>query len=124
MPWTTPSRIAVIGYGAITDEIVRCLELRGQLEALACVLVRPGKRNELAQKAGGRFSVVDALPDLLACKPQIVIEAAGHGAVADFGAAILESGCDLLPVPHCSLCICKDLNPDPQAAECYCRTGP
>ena len=97
MPWTTPSRIAVIGYGAITDEIVRCLDMRGQLEALACVLVRAGRRNELAQKAGGRFCVVDVLADLLACRPQIVIEAAGHAAVADFGAAILASGCDLLP---------------------------
>jgi aspartate dehydrogenase len=96
MPWTTPSRIAVIGYGAITDEMVRSLDMRGQLDALACVLVRPGRRTECEQKAHGRFRIVDALPDLLACKPQIVIEAAGHGAVAEFGAPILEGGCDLL----------------------------
>jgi aspartate dehydrogenase len=96
MPWTKPSRIAVIGYGAITEEMVRSLDLRGQLDTLACVLVRQGRRTEREQKAAGRFRVVDRLPDLLACKPQIVIEAAGHGAVAEFGAPILEGGCDLL----------------------------
>jgi aspartate dehydrogenase len=70
--------------------------MRGQLDAPACVLVRPGRRTECEQKAHGRFRIVDALPDLLACKPRIVIEAAGHAAVAQFGAPILEGGCDLL----------------------------
>ena len=126
MPWTTPSRIAVIGYGAITDEIVRCLEMRGQLEALACVLVRGGRRNELAQKAGARFCVVDALADLLACRPQIVIEAAGHAAVADFGAAILASGCDLLPASVGALAdsaIAKSLVTAARAAELWIASG-
>jgi len=89
-------RIAVIGYGAITDEMVRSLEMRGQLDALACILVRAGRRKALERKAQGRCRLVEALPDLLASRPQIVIEAAGHGAVAQFGAAILCSGCDLL----------------------------
>jgi aspartate dehydrogenase len=89
-------RIAVIGYVAITEEMVRSLEMRGQLEALACILVRPGRREDLEEKAHPRFRLVDALPDLLACAPQIVIEAAGHGAVLEFGADILEQGCDLL----------------------------
>jgi aspartate dehydrogenase len=93
---THPSRIAVIGYGAITDEIVRCLELRGQLKSLVCVLGRPAKLSELKQKAAARFPVVDALPELLAFEPEIVIEAAGHGAVARFGEAVLKRGCDLL----------------------------
>jgi aspartate dehydrogenase len=96
MPWIAPSRIAVIGYGAITDEMVRALDMRGQLEALACVLVRPGRREALEQKAAGRLRLVDTLDGLLACKPQIVVEAAGHGAVTELGAAILERGCDLL----------------------------
>jgi aspartate dehydrogenase len=96
MPRTKPTRIAAIGYGAITEEMVRSLDMRGQLDTLACVLVRPGRRTEREQKAQGRFRIVDALSDLLACKPQIVIEAAGHRAVAEFGAPILERGCDLL----------------------------
>jgi len=96
MPWTNPSRIAVIGFGAITDEIVRCLKMRGQLNTLVCVLGRPSNRTELEQKAAGRFPVVDALPELLAFQPEIVIEAAGHSAVSGFGAAVLERGCDLL----------------------------
>jgi aspartate dehydrogenase len=96
MPWIAPARIAVIGYGAITDEMVRSLEMRGTLDALVCVLVRPGRRQAFAQKAAGRFRVVDTVADLLGCRPQIVVEAAGHGAVVELGATILERGCDLL----------------------------
>ena len=91
-----PARIGVIGYGAITDEIIRCLELRGELEKLVGVLDLPEKLHELADKAAGRFPLFAALPQLLARKPEIVIEAAGHGAVHAFGSDILNSGCDLL----------------------------
>jgi hypothetical protein len=38
---TTAPRIAVIGYGAVADEMVRCLEARGEIAALAGILVRP-----------------------------------------------------------------------------------
>jgi aspartate dehydrogenase len=91
-----PARIGVIGYGAITDEIIRCLELRGDLEVLVGVLDLPEKGRELTNKAAGRFPVFAALPELLARKPEIVIEAAGHGAVHAFGTDILKSGSDLL----------------------------
>jgi aspartate dehydrogenase len=86
----------VIGYGAITDEIVRCLDLRAGLEKLVGVLDVPQKLPELAQKAAGRFPVFATLPQLLAREPEIVIEAAGHGAVHAFAPDILKSGCDLL----------------------------
>jgi len=45
------ARIGVIGYGAITDEIVRCLDMRGQLNRLVGVLGQPEKLNELAARA-------------------------------------------------------------------------
>ena len=91
-----PARIGVIGYGAITDEIVRCLELRGQIGLLIGVLARPEKVAELAARTVGKFPVLPALDELLAHKPDIVIEAAGHGAVHVFGPDILKGGCDLL----------------------------
>jgi aspartate dehydrogenase len=90
------ARIGVIGYGAITDEIVRCLELRGQLHTLAGVLGRPEKISALADRAAGRFPVFAELKQLLARKPDIVIEAAGHGAMHAFAADVLNTGCDLL----------------------------
>jgi aspartate dehydrogenase len=91
-----PARIGVIGYGAITDEIVRCLEICGELDRLIGVLDIPEKLPELAERASGRFPVFTALSDLLARTPAIVIEAAGHGAVHAFGADILKGGCALL----------------------------
>jgi len=48
-------RIAVIDYGAITDEMVRSLEMRGQLDALACILVRTGRRKTLCPFGPAEF---------------------------------------------------------------------
>src|SRR5258708_7835553 len=90
------SRIAVIGYGAITDEIVSCLEQRGELGALAGVLDLPERLDALRLKARGRFPVVGTLDALLGLKPQLVIEAAGHGAVKRFAADVLARRIDLL----------------------------
>jgi aspartate dehydrogenase len=89
-------RIAVIGYGAVADEMVRCLETRGELAALAGILARPERLAELTRKAAGRFAVVDALPRLLDLQPDIVVEAAGHAAVVRFGSDILAQGFDLM----------------------------
>jgi aspartate dehydrogenase len=90
----------VIGYGAVADEIIRCLEARGERDALAAILVRPQRRAEYERKAAGRFAVVDSVAQLLAAKPDhkpdLVIEAAGHGSVAQYGAEILGQGVDLL----------------------------
>jgi len=93
---TKAPRIAVIGYGAIADEMVRCLEARDEIAALAGILVRPERLAELTRKAADRFAVVDALPHLLDLQPDIVVEAAGHGAVVRFGPDILAQGSDLL----------------------------
>jgi aspartate dehydrogenase len=93
---TKAPRIAVIGYGAIADEMVRCLEARDEIAALAGILVRPERLAELTRKAADRFAVVDALPHLLDLQPDIVVEAAGHGAVVRFGLDILAQGSDLL----------------------------
>jgi aspartate dehydrogenase len=91
-----PRRLAVIGYGAVADEIIRCLEARGERDALAAILVRPQRRAEYERKAAGRFRVVDSVAQLLAAKPDLVIEAAGHNAVSSYGAGILGNGVELL----------------------------
>jgi aspartate dehydrogenase len=93
---TPPPRFAVIGFGAITEEIVRCLEARGALSCLLGVLDLPERLPDLAAKAAGRFPVTGSIDDLLALGPDLVIEAAGHGAVRQFGCEVLSRGTDLL----------------------------
>src|SRR5712691_9107069 len=89
-------RIVVIGFGAITEEIVRCLEARGEMGCLLGVLDLPDRLPELARKAVGRFQVTSSIEELLALGPDLVIEAAGHGAVKQFGCEVLNRGKDLL----------------------------
>lgn len=90
------SRFGIIGFGAITEEIVRTLEERGTLGQLAGVLVRPARRDEATRKAAGRFQVATSAEALLALAPQIVLECAGHGAMREHAPEILASGCDLV----------------------------
>lgn len=87
---------AVIGYGAITDEIVRTLEEQSALSVLAGVLVRPSRLDAARSRAAGRFPVVATLDELLALRPDVVAECAGHEAMRQFGAATLRAGVDLL----------------------------
>jgi aspartate dehydrogenase len=89
-------RFAIIGFGAIADEVVRAREERDELERLVGVLVRPQRRTEAAQKAAGRFAVVDSIDALCGLEPDIVAECAGHGAMRDYAAALLQRGIDVL----------------------------
>ncbi len=90
------SSFGIIGFGAITEEIIRTLEERGTPGPLVGVLVRPARREEAARKAAGRFRVATTVDDLLALAPQIVLECAGHGAMREHAPEILASGCDLV----------------------------
>jgi aspartate dehydrogenase len=89
-------RFAIIGYGAITDEMVRTLEAQHALSELAGVLVRPARVAEAKRNAAGRFAIADSIQALLALRPHIVGECAGHGAMREYGAAVLAAGVDLL----------------------------
>jgi aspartate dehydrogenase len=89
-------RIGVIGYGAVGEEIVHCLAMRGDLAALVGVLVTPANLVRRRRKADGRFPVVDTFEDLLALQPNIVVEAAGHAALKRWGPKVLSRGIDLM----------------------------
>jgi aspartate dehydrogenase len=89
-------RFAVIGFGAITEEMVRCLAESGEMQRLAGVLVRPARLAEFEGKAGGRFPVVESIEALLGLQPEIVAECAGHGAMRQYAATILSHQTDLL----------------------------
>ena len=90
------SRIAVIGYGAVTDEIVRCLESRKSMGALAGILDIPATLDASRKKATGRFPVVATLDELLNLNPDIVIEAAGQPAAKQHAPEVVTRGVDLL----------------------------
>ena len=83
-------RLGLIGHGAIGRAIVERLDAEDALASLAGVLVR----SDPATDPG--VPVFRALDALLAARPEIVIEAAGHDAVAALGPAILERGADLV----------------------------
>ena len=89
-------RFALIGFGAIAEEMLRSLELRGDLPALAGVLVRAPRLAQAREQAADRFAVVESIEALLDLEPGVVIECAGHGAVTEYGARVLERGALLL----------------------------
>jgi aspartate dehydrogenase len=89
-------KIGLIGFGAVADEIVRCLQFRNCLDALTGVLVKQDRLDDMRRKAAGKLQVFGALDDLLNTMPDFVIEAAGHAAVRQYGADVLRNGIDLL----------------------------
>lgn len=93
-------RLAIIGAGAITGEMLAVLGrgLPHRLESLT-VLARPGKgaavEQALAPSADSvaeDFRVVECVTALIAVRPDLAIEAAGHGAVAEHVPGLLEAG--------------------------------
>ena len=89
-------RTALIGCGAIGQEILAQLAADGALDRVMSVLERPRNLARTRELAAARVPVTGQLPELLAAKPQVVVECAGHAAVAAHGAAILCAGIDLI----------------------------
>lgn len=94
------TRLAIIGAGAITGEMLAVLgrSLPEPLESLT-VLARPGRGAAVAgalegaaARVAGDFRVVECVTALIAARPDLAIEAAGHGAVADHVPGLLEAG--------------------------------
>lgn len=79
--------IGLIGYGAIGTEIAGALERLGESESLVATLVREGRD---APKA------VHGVEALIAARPDVVIECAGHQAVHEAVPALLRAGIDCL----------------------------
>ena len=82
-------RIGLIGEGAIGAYVARELAARG-LEAWPRIVRSGGERNG----EGLRVTCVDELPN----DTTLMIDCAGHAALAEHGPAILERGIDLLTV--------------------------
>ncbi len=87
-----PSRIALIGYGAIGRTVAR--HLAAATRPIAAVLLRPGRARAADPEAG--VTVVPTVDDLLELNPDLVVECAGHEAVSAYGTLVLSAGVDLL----------------------------
>ncbi|WP_112320953.1 aspartate dehydrogenase [Oceanibium sediminis] len=96
--------LALIGFGAIGQTLVTtlCESPDAPLRKLT-LLVRETAMADTRQRAegicAGHGIVVDVHSDIaavLAAKPDLVVECAGHGAVVQYGPAVLSAGIDLL----------------------------
>jgi aspartate dehydrogenase len=88
--------VAIIGFGAIARDLIDILAAQERAPDHVTLLVRPGREAEVQATLGAAASVTSSLDTVLAARPDVVVECAGHGAVAAFGAAVLASGTDLI----------------------------
>jgi aspartate dehydrogenase len=90
-----PSRIALLGYGAMGRSVAKLL--RAKLKQAHIVAVvrrnRSAVRDELLPADA---TIVENIEQLQPLQVDLVVECAGHSALRQFGAGVLQAGCDLL----------------------------
>ena len=85
-------RVGLIGLGAIGRSLASLAAERDDV-VLAGAVVR-----DTAKERGVAVPVVGSLPELLALRPDVVVEIAGHGGLRQHGPATLRAGYDLIAV--------------------------
>ena len=91
-------KIALIGYGAISQMLFDVFREKKPPIDIVGVLVRPGRVVATQKTLGKRVEVVDSLKALLKLKPDVVVEAASQQAVRDWGETILKKGFDFMVI--------------------------
>lgn len=91
-------KIALIGNGAIAKPVAQFCAARGDKLQIVGALGLPADTVSV-----GNYPLVYTLADLLALKPEIVVECAGHGAVKAYAAPVLAAGLDFIIVSTGSL---------------------
>jgi aspartate dehydrogenase len=91
-------KIALIGYGAISQTLFELFEAKKPPIDIVGVLVREGRIKATQKKLGPKVTVVDSLKALLKLKPDVVVEAASQQAVRDWGETILKKGFDFMVI--------------------------
>lgn len=92
----TSQRIALIGYGAVAQAALRHFASHG-IEAL-CVLLRPGWKDKKRAEPPRPLRFLDDVGEMLSLKPDLVVECAGQGAVAQYAERIVGAGADLMTI--------------------------
>lgn len=93
-------RLAIIGLGAIGRVIVDAL-LKGDIVSPApelLALVRAGHQARLGADIDNRIQLAGTLEELVAFRPDLVIECAGQSAVREMAEPILAAGLDFMIV--------------------------
>ena len=91
-------KIALIGNGAIAKLVTQFCSARADIYNVVAALGLPADITSV-----GPHPIVRTLPELLAFKPDLVVECAGHSAVKAYGAAVLNAGVNLIVVSTGSL---------------------
>ncbi|MES2532300.1 MAG: aspartate dehydrogenase [Pseudomonadota bacterium] len=92
-----PRRIGLIGFGSIGQSILRAWpDGDAVAHRLAAILVRPHQCEAARALVPTAVHVTDAIDDFLTAGLDLVVEAAGHGAVLAHGERILRGGTDLM----------------------------
>jgi len=91
-------KIALIGYGAISQMLFDIFRDRKPAIDIVGVLVRPGHAKATQKQVGRKVAVVESLKALLKLKPDVVVEAASQQAVRDWGETILKKGIDFMVI--------------------------
>src|SRR6201991_4926705 len=91
-------KIALIGYGAISQMLFDLFKEKKPDIDIVGVLVRPGRAKATQKQVGRKVAVVETLKELLKLKPDVVVEAASQQAVRDWGETILRKGIDLMVI--------------------------
>jgi len=93
-------RIALIGVGAIARIALEKLKQHdpdGNVRVTGA-LVRENRRAEAAKLLGPGARVVTTADELIRLTPNVIVECAGQGAVAEYGEAVLRAGIDLMVI--------------------------
>lgn len=88
--------LGLIGYGTIAATLAQLLAEHGLRAERITVLTRAGREDAAREAlAGHAVEVVTDAPALIAARPDIVVECAGHGAVSAHVAPVLAAGLDV-----------------------------
>jgi aspartate dehydrogenase len=91
-------KIALIGYGAISQMLFDIFRDKKPAIDIVGVLVRPGRAKTTRKQVGRKVAVVESLKALLKLEPDVVVEAASQQAVRDWGETILKKGFDFMVI--------------------------
>lgn len=102
---TRAMRVGIIGGGTLARALVRHLR-RGAVEGtrLVALLGRAGSRRARSLARSLRLPYASELSGFLARRPDVVVEAASHDAVRDYGEALLRRGISLVVLSGGALC--------------------
>ncbi|SRR5579884_215630 len=90
-----PVRVGFLGFGTIATRVQQLIAQKApdQIDLVGAVV-----RDVSKPRPEGAPKVFATLPELLALRPEVIVECGGHDALRMYGADVLRAGVDLLMV--------------------------